>query len=166
MKVWATAGDTQTAATLDIMAAAARAAATQPSVVRLATDLVRHVIPENRVTHWQRVRAWLMEHTHYLTDPEGVPGTEVVRAPAYLLAEVRQFGAARGDCDDVATLGAALGLALGMRVRFVVVAFAGQPYYSHVYAELETPQGWGDLDVQRPRGGMLPAVTRSAVLEV
>lgn len=166
MRIQAFPGDTQTAATLDLMASLARQGATDPAVISTAVGIVRWIVPENRLEYWRAIREWLEGHVLYITDPEGPIGTEVIRGPRWLLREIVETGIARGDCDDVAVLGAALGRALGMPARFVVVAFGGSRSYTHVYTELATPGGWADLDVHRPPGSEGLSVSRAAYVEV
>lgn len=83
----------------------------------------------------------------FVRDPAGV---ELVHRPERLLDLWRAKGHIPGDCDDAAVLGAALGKSIGLPARFVVLGFYGPTMpFSHVYAELQTPQGWADLDVTR-----------------
>lgn len=103
---------------------------------------------------WE-ARAWLAAHVAFQSDP---PGRESVKAPALMMREVEAYGRSAGDCDDVATLGAALGHALGFRPFFVVVGFeAGGPYH-HVYTYLPTSAGPVDLDTTAP-AQELPGLT-------
>jgi hypothetical protein len=98
------------------------------------------------------LRRYLEEHTRYEDDPYNV---ELLREPAYALHVIQEDGVLWGDCDDVAVLGAALALAVGLPSRFKVLAWAGP--LSHVYAEVRAPGPppvWQELDVQRPPGGL------------
>lgn len=101
------------------------------------------------------LRSWLARHWRFVEDPDGV---EQVTAPELLLERIRSAGWAEGDCDDVATLGAALALAGGHRVRFRVVGWGR--HYSHVFAEVEPRPGcrceWVELDVTREAQGITP----------
>jgi transglutaminase-like putative cysteine protease len=74
-------------------------------------------------------------------------------------------GYARGDCDDVAILGAALGKAAGFPARFVLLGFGGpMAPYQHVFTEIGTRQGWMNLDVTRPRHPPIPTkIKRMAI---
>jgi len=85
-------------------------------------------------------------------------GGAVHRGPRGLVQRsAGQRGVAQVDCDDVAMLGAALGKAVGLRARFVAVAFGprGAPY-RHVWAELgpRTNNVWLDMDTTRPAQGL------------
>lgn len=100
------------------------------------------------------LRRFLAEHVRFRHDPTGV---ELLKAPAYQLAAIRARGIVTGDCDDIATLGAALGLAAGFPARFVVLRFDPGGPFEHVFTELRGPSGWVELDTSRelqriPRG--------------
>ena len=103
------------------------------------------------------IRAWLDARVRFLPDPLGV---ELLRSPALLIQTIQCEGVASGDCDDVAILGAALGLAVGLPARFVLYAFEDFGLYEHVFTELETEDGWLELDTTRP--DQLPADLRVA----
>jgi hypothetical protein len=95
----------------------------------------------------QGIREFLAATVRFTPDPSGL---ELLKTPAYMLSKVELTGFTTGDCDDVAILGAALGMALAMPARFVLVGFdPGQPL-QHVWTELGTPDGWAELDVTRP----------------
>lgn len=110
--------------------------------------------PSDRaVLRIERIRAFVADKVRFRFDPEGV---ELVTAPARLLAEIAFGGWTEGDCDDSATLAAALGLAVGLRARFVTVALARGAPYTHVFAELRGPVGWYELDTLREVQGIPP----------
>lgn len=68
-----------------------------------------------------------------------------------MLQKIFKEGAANGDCDDVAILGAALGMAVGLPASFVLVGFDRNEPFQHVYTELYTGlQGWAEMDVTAP----------------
>lgn len=93
------------------------------------------------------VRRFLERHTRFAFDPEGV---ELIRSPVYMLRAIEIDGVAAGDCDDVAVLGAALGLAAGLPARFVLLGFTQFGPFEHVYTELITDGGAVELDTTRP----------------
>lgn len=94
------------------------------------------------------LRSWLSSVVAFMPDPAGV---ELLRTPDYLLRLIQEDGKARGDCDDVATLAAALGLAAGYPARFTLYAFGELLPFTHVFCELYTLcQGWIELDTTRP----------------
>jgi transglutaminase-like putative cysteine protease len=77
---------------------------------------------------------------------------ELVKAPAVMLQEIRATpdSYAVGDCDDVATLGAAIALAMGLPVRFVLLGFELGGPFSHVYADAWSGGRWVELDTTKP----------------
>lgn len=95
----------------------------------------------------ERIRAFLESGVRFTFDPRGV---ELLKPPDMMLEEIEQRGEAVGDCDDVAVLGAALGRAIGLPARFVLLAFAHGAPFEHVYTELLTEGGWRELDTTRP----------------
>lgn len=133
------AGDPGTFFTLALMRELARADA--PLLVEVADRIIG-----TTGNPLARIRAFLSERVRFTHDPAGV---ELLKAPAYQLASIRSRGSTAGDCDDVAILGAALGLAAGYPARFVVLRFEPEGPYEHVYAELRGPHGWFELDTTR-----------------
>lgn len=94
-----------------------------------------------------RIRAWLSRHVGFIRDPFGIEG---LTEPVAQLLWLQNVGWLDGDCDDVATLGAALGQAIGLPARFVLLGRLGG--FEHVWAELGDPLtgAWYDLDITRP----------------
>jgi len=83
---------------------------------------------------------------------------EMLHGPAWQVQQIRARGIVQVDCDDVAMLAAALGKAVGLRARFVVVGFDSRTApYRHVWAEL-SPRArvpmWSEMDVTRPAQGL------------
>ncbi|MGH3589542.1 MAG: transglutaminase domain-containing protein [Pseudonocardiaceae bacterium] len=113
------------------------------------------------------MREWVEAHTEFLRDPDGA---EMLHGPSWQIQTVLTQGRVYVDCDDVAMLAAALGKAIGLRARFVVVAFSSpNAPFRHVWTELSprpTPQ-WVEVDVTRPAQGLpFNLITRSIALEV
>jgi len=94
-----------------------------------------------------RLRVWLLRHTRFEPDP---PGLEIVREPLYMLRRVGAQGYAEGDCDDVATLGAAIGMVNYLPARFRLLFFDETCDTGHVYVELWTGSDWAPLDTTAP----------------
>lgn len=92
------------------------------------------------------LRGWLGRNLKFEHDPAGV---ELLKAPAYQLERIQDKTDGRGDCDEIATLGAALAIAGGMPARFVVLRFEPGGPFEHVYTEVLTPAGWVELDTSR-----------------
>lgn len=94
-----------------------------------------------------RIRTWLTRTVGFLRDPYEKEG---LHTPTALLTLLGARGWLEADCDDVAMLGAALGMAVGLRARFILLGREGG--YEHVWAELQDPTGgtWWELDITRP----------------
>lgn len=149
--------------TLALMKQQARIGATTPAVAEMAHVLyessggARFLAP--------RIRGWLESHWREVPDPYGV---ELLRTPLEELTQYHTTTRMSGDCDDVATLAAALGLALGLSARYVAVSFGPSHVPEHVYAELENaapPPPWVDMDILRP-AGPLPESTSQIIVDV
>jgi len=95
----------------------------------------------------ERIRRWLMQHVGFLRDPYQIEG---LHTPEAMLTLLGARGYLEVDCDDVAILAAALGLAIGLRARFVMLGQGST--YEHVWAELADPNtdDWRELDITRP----------------
>ena len=112
----------------------------------------------------QGVRDYLAEYVRFVPDPLGF---ELLRAPDFMLNQIGTQGYAAGDCDDIAILGAALGKAVGMPARFVLIGFSPDRPWEHVFTELATERGWAELDTSAP--AQFPpnlVVHRTRILEV
>lgn len=95
----------------------------------------------------QAIRDMLAAGVAFTPDPVG---HELLRSPSYMLERIQLDGSVNGDCDDVAILGACLGMAIGLRARFQLIGFNPTGPFSHVYTELLTTQGWVELDTTAP----------------
>lgn len=93
------------------------------------------------------IRQWLIRRFRFVRDPEGV---ELLKSPSVMLQEWEHEGEASGDCDDAAILAAALAIAMGCKVRWVVLGFHRAGPFGHVYAEAWDGRKWQDFDVTRP----------------
>lgn len=115
----------------------------------LLAETARNIVTRSRSSTEaaERIRAFLESSVRFAHDPRGV---ELLKPPDMMLEELEQLGEAVGDCDDVAVLGAALGRAIGLPARFVLLAFTRGAPFEHVYTELLTDGGWQDLDTTRP----------------
>lgn len=89
----------------------------------------------------ERLNNYVRDEIRYVGDINGV---EVIHDPVTLL----QIGA--GDCDDKATLLAALLLSIGHSPRFVAVSLDGREF-CHVWVQDQMPDGrWVDLETTEP----------------
>lgn len=124
----------------------ARKALRQPLTIRAAERIIPPDVPTADKVFF--LRDWLAQNWVFQPDPVGM---ELLRTPDFLLTEMGHGEPGRGDCDDVATLAAALGMAAGIPARFVLVSFGPGLPFTHVYCELLTAcNGWVELDVTRP----------------
>jgi hypothetical protein len=86
------------------------------------------------------------------------PGLEQVRHPDQLISEINSAGVACGDCDEVATLGAALLKKLGLSPVFIVVGRKANGQFEHVLYGLRNAKGqFFPIDSQHGFFGSLPA---------
>lgn len=111
------------------------------------------------------LRDWVHDVTEFLPDHTLV---ESLVPPTASLAQVWNQGYFQGDCDDVAVLGASLGLSIGLRARYVAVAFGtNQNAFSHVWCELspQMREEWTAIDPTRPPNA-LAMVSRVMLLEL
>lgn len=83
------------------------------------------------------IHAWMLRSIRYTRDPVG---QERVQTP-----EHTAFVALSGDCDDAATLEAAILGALGHPTRFVTIGLTPRAF-SHVYLEVFLRGQWVPLD--------------------
>lgn len=107
------------------------------------------------------LRGWLNSRVSFQRDPYGI---ETVREVSEMLADLAERGAVYGDCDDVAVLGAALGVASGLAARYVAVAFRADGPFRHVWTDVGDGLRWWQLDVTRPPDA--PEPVRAMTLEV
>lgn len=158
---WLATGDAGAKETLRVMAAAVHHAITNPAFVWWARSIVQDCPPRNETCCAYAIREYVAGAVHFQRDPLGV---ENITPPEVHMQKLRgRFGAyVLGDCDDAATLSAALGMAVGLPARFVVLAFPmpgdapGVRYtqdtapYQHVYTELLAGGAWREMDTTRP----------------
>jgi hypothetical protein len=74
-----------------------------------------------RLGHPEELYHYLRAHVRFVPDPAGV---ELIRTPQAILRTIQKRGFATGDCDDLATFGAALLRAMG---REPVLVVTGRP---------------------------------------
>jgi hypothetical protein len=161
-------GDSGNYSTLRVMRRLARQQCHHPVVRARAAFLTMDASSADHAI--QSIRSY-MAGFPFVEDPEP---DEVVWEPqllirAYDAGVLGRQGNIGPDCDDQATLGAALGMACGFQARFVAIAFVdkGAPL-SHVYTEL-SPDGvtWTELDSTRPAQASLgQGVARSVTIRV
>jgi len=134
-------------ATVETMRDLAVAGSNDPEVVAWAEGLaVGSCCPSVVI---EQIRKFLTTFIRFEPDPVGV---ELVRDPLYMLRQVGRLRYSEGDCDDTATLGAALGLANELPARFRLLSLDESLVYSHVFVELWSGTGtdWVPLDTTAP----------------
>lgn len=123
-------------ATLRRMKSLAVAGKVDPTVRALAEKITSGLGYKDKRGEIDAVFRWVKNNVRYLRDIRGV---ETLSTPERLI-RVRT-----GDCDDMATLTAALLESIGNRTRFVALGFDGGEY-SHVIVEVVLGRGWLPLD--------------------
>lgn len=136
-------GDAGTRATLKIMSEYAQAAVRDPNqaIRRKALQIFSGIPPRQYIAEVKALHAFVRDQIRYVKDPVDL---ELVQTPIATL----QIG--QGDCDDKATLLAALLTATGHRSQFVAVGFDRGPF-SHVLVETKVGGGWMPLETIIPR---------------
>jgi transglutaminase superfamily protein len=110
------------------------------SVRRSAEAVVRGLQQKDYTSEIAALYYWVCGSTRYTHDPKHV---EYVKDPLATLDEIRKNGRATVDCDDLATVLAALLLSVGVRMWFATVDFKpcdGHDNYSHVFAVAQDPK--------------------------
>lgn len=137
-------GDAGTLDTLEIMAGLAHAGADDPTIRREADDV-------GLGAGGAALRRYLLERVRFDPDPPG----ELIRSPAQMLADIQARGWAQGDCDDLATYGAALTLAHGLPTWYHLVGWDPDGPMSHVWTVARLPSGeLVELDTLRDVQGL------------
>lgn len=111
----------------------------QSFVVRqYAESIVRQIAPKDYLSEILAIHAWTTSPVfRYTNDALHV---EQVKSPLRILNEVAQTGRSLVDCDDIATLVAALALTLGRKCEFAVVGFGASDSYTHVFTRIQEPK--------------------------
>lgn len=154
------------AETLAHMANVAKQASADPAIQRIAEQL------DGATTHDYVMRAfwWVRQHIPYVRDEDRLeslglpPDAELIVRPELLVRT--EMG---GDCDDHATITAALLLARNIPVRFITITTPEDPaHFTHVWVEALTQNGWVALDTAYgvEPGWVAPTAVRRAVWPV
>lgn len=141
--------------TIGEMRKLALAAQTEWPLRRTVEQVCRGVTPKDYLSEMVALHHFVCRRVRYQRDPLTV---ELVKTPAATLTT------GVGDCDDIATLLAALILLAGSQARFVTVGFRPDGVFTHVYAEGFDPrtQRWVVLDpVAGSRAGQMLRRVRS-----
>jgi transglutaminase-like putative cysteine protease len=117
----------------------ALAAQTEWPLRQLVERICRGLRSKDYLSELAALHYFVCQRVRYQRDPLTV---ELVKTPMATL----QTGV--GDCDDIATLLAAMGLLCGSQARFVTVAFRRKFPFTHVFSEGLDPKSkrWVTLD--------------------
>ncbi len=165
VKGWAIEGSGNASTTLRRMRTLVRDAARTRDIIETARSIVRYVGPRDYFAQAQRLREWLAAHLRFTRDPKGV---ELLQTPAHMLTEIRKQSYVIGDCDDAATLSAALATAIGFPCYIEAVAFFSKSApYQHVYTLVQVDRSTlVDMDTTRPARNLPPEVSRRLTVRV
>lgn len=142
-------------ATARVMAELAADFRTSPMVRDAAAEATRGVNHRDQMAMAEAIRLYVERHVEYRKDPEGV---ELVQTPEVTLSN------RIGDCDDQATLVAAmLGSVRVGHIGFALAKLHGQSGYGHVLAVIRVADEWIPLEtIQKGiRAGQWPRQIQS-----
>ncbi len=111
-----------------------------PSIRAKALELVAHLPQKHWMGQIRALHAFVRDHIRYVKDINGI---ETVHTPETLLS------VGQGDCDDKATLLAALLESIGHPTRFWAVGFK-PGVFSHVLVETQVGPKWLPLETTEP----------------
>jgi hypothetical protein len=135
------AGTAGTKITLQAMQKFVRASLQSQKLRLLTLTLLRDSrVDSHKATQAARaIFYWVRSKIQYVNDPIGI---ETVQSPEITL-QIRA-----GDCDDHATLVAAMAMSIGIPTRFVVIG-PDPENFGHVYTELKIDGSWLPADTTR-----------------
>lgn len=137
------------AKTLQQMRRNIRADRTSPDVWELARSIIVQTDDRDQAAQARRIRRWAKMRFRYVADPTS---TELLSRPLYLLHKIKAQGFVQGDCDDAATLTAALLGGIGIAATLEAVAFdRPDAPFSHVFTIASPRNGPPlEMDVSHP----------------
>lgn len=124
-------------ATLAVMADLVRAYRINPIIRAHAESIIFFVPEKNARAEIISVFEWVRDNVRYTQDVNGV---ETIKTPDAALESLQ------GDCDDQATLTAALLESIGYACRLVAVCGDRPGEYSHVFSEVDLGGYWFALE--------------------
>lgn len=136
-------GDAGVAQTVEQMRALIDQALKDPSIIRLATDIVRSVPAFDEMGEGQAIFNWVSRNIRFTRDP-------VNKEKLYPPSELLKIRA--GDCDDISMMMATLLMAIGIPARLITVGDPTSPdpsQFSHVYVEGQIQGVWVPFDAAR-----------------
>lgn len=163
-------GTAGTMQAIGIMKTLARRGRVDPLVRDMALKIVQGIPGRSGFDQATAIRRWLAINVEFRRDPTD---NELIYSPNRMVRILTERGPPLYiDCDDVATLAAALGGAVGLRARFQVVGFLSpRAPFRHIWADLRDPAGrgpWVQMDVTR-QAQSLPlnaAISRRKIIHV
>lgn len=136
--------------TISVMRHAVLSSQQDLSVRSIAESVCQHLPSKDYTSEYLALYYMVLGRCRYMRDPRTV---ELVRAPHIVCRDLLAGKTPNLDCDDEATLLAALIMAVGGTAELVTVAFRdlvynGQRQYSHVLVRAQDPRSkqWIVLD--------------------
>lgn len=128
--------------TVGLMRAMVQDAKISPEVLQCAHSLIGLSPQHGEATEADTLFRFVRDDVRYIPD---VLGVETLTEPAYVLARMS------GDCDDKATLLAALLESVGKPTRFVLAGYTPEHReYEHVYLQTLIDGEWLTMDPSVP----------------
>lgn len=139
----------------ETVARLARQEARTVEVRAAAAAITEHCPPNDTKARVRALFSFVKGAMRYTPD---TAGTETLWTPRLHLAIIQREGRTWGDCDDGATLLAALAAGVGVRARVVLASFRPDGRYHHVWTELHDGRHWTLTDPFRSTeaGGVVP----------
>lgn len=162
--------DDQAKLTLQRMRSLVKEAIADHTFVWWTRDQIEQLVPVSIMNRdmagiARGIRDYVASHVQFAPDPVGV---ENLTPPRQHMEILKRKSYVLGDCDDAATLSAAMGESVGIPASFKILAFYGPKNpYQHVITYLH-PRGSGviDMDTTRPAQMLPPTATRSFEMDV
>lgn len=148
--------------TLRVMRDLARASLREPAQRVRETALAIISSSQGWTAEVRAIQQWVQENIRYVRDPiDDTGGVELVQTPQ------KTLDYAAGDCDDQATLTAALLSSIGHPARFIAVGFNGEGL-SHVLTQTKIGDCAVSVETIQPQalGWFPPGVTSRYILKV
>ena len=147
--------------TLRIMRDLVRAAIRDPAqgIREAALNLIQSTAYVQQI---RDIQTWVQDNVRYVRDPiDDSGGVELVQTPQVTLQLLA------GDCDDQATLVAALLSVIGHPCRFIAMWFS-DPNDGHVLCQTLIGRTWVAVETIKPEalGYMPPGITSHYILKV
>lgn len=112
-----------------------------PEVVDFARTLVLSCPARDLKCEIATIHAFVLSRVRFIQDPTR---REVISTPLKMIDDIEDKGRTSGDCDELATLEAALLAAAGIRPRFRFGG-EGEEIY-HVWVQAQFGEAWVDLE--------------------